>query len=41
VIKDKGNPTGEAIICHGESTYDSDQTHRTPHIYCFVPGNLS
>jgi hypothetical protein len=41
VIKDKGNPTGEAIICHSEPTDDANKIHRIPHIYCFVPGNLS
>jgi len=41
VIRDKGNPVGEAIICHGESSYDTDKTYSIPHIYCFVPGNLS
>ena len=41
VIRDKGNPVGEAIICHGESTYDTDKAYSIPHIYCFVPGNLS
>jgi hypothetical protein len=41
VIKDKGNPVGEAVICHGEATINGDPTVRVPHIYCFVPGNLS
>lgn len=41
VIRDQGNPVGEAIICHGESTADSDNVYHIPHIYCFVPGNLS
>jgi hypothetical protein len=41
VIKDKGNPVGDAVICHGETTSDADHTHIIPHIYCFVPGNLS
>jgi hypothetical protein len=41
VIKDRGNPVGEAVICHGESTTDSDNLFHIPHIYCFVPGNLS
>lgn len=37
VIKDKGNPVGEAIICHAEIT----AARQIPAIYCFVPGNLS
>ena len=41
VIKDKGNPVGEAIICHGETTSDAENLDHIPHIYCFVPGNLS
>ncbi len=41
VIKDQGNPLGEAVICHGEITSDPEINRLAPHIYCFVPGNLS
>jgi hypothetical protein len=41
VIKDQGNPIGEAVICHGETTSDTDDVHHIPHVYCFVPGDLS